>query len=258
MLNGMVPDGGEYAAASEGPANIPRLDLRVTQALVIGVVVAAFPLAAIEVFVFAADRAAVAGVLAVIYSFGTCGVLSTAWWPFPSLRGYPSFARLQLTCFLWFWITYTTHCTWELAWLVLRDRIIASRNAAWAYAWWAYIDGGDRRFASTDPTLYTMEILSVSNGLLGFFGLWLWYRSGGRDRRAVLLFMATAVVHLYSTILYYGAEIGAGLPNVNTASFLDLWVKFGLANSPWLVLPWAVLFWGWRTLLASGRADEAG
>ena len=32
---------------------------------------------------------------------------------------------------------------------------------------------------------------------------------------------ATAVVHLYSTSLYFGGEILDGLPNVDTSSFLD-------------------------------------
>ncbi len=44
--------------------------------------------------------------------------------------------------FLWFWITYITHVTWELLWLLLHDEIAAARNSAWAYVWWAYIDGG--------------------------------------------------------------------------------------------------------------------
>ena len=38
--------------------------------------------------------------------------------------------------------------------------------------------------------------------------------------------MATAVVHLYSTALYFGSEILAGLPNVDTSSILDTWIKF--------------------------------
>jgi hypothetical protein len=56
------------------------------------------------------------------------------------------------------------------------------------------------------------------------------------------------VVHLYSASLYYGSEILAGFPNVDTRSFLDAWIKFGLANAPWVVFPWLVLYWGTRTL----------
>jgi thiamine transport system permease protein len=105
------------------------------------------------------------------------------------------------------------------------------------------------RYAEATPTLLTMELLSVANGLVCALGLFLWYRSGGRDRRAVLLFMAMAVVHLYSTSLYYGSELLAGLPNVDTSSFLDSWIKFGLANASWLVFPPFVLAAGLFVLL---------
>ena len=80
------------------------------------------------------------------------------------------------------------------------------------------------------------------------WGLYLWHRSRHRDPRGVLLCMATAVVHLYSASLYFGTEMLDGLPNVDTTSFLDSWIKFGLANAPWIVLPWFVLYWGHRTL----------
>jgi len=122
------------------------------------------------------------------------------------------------------------------------------KDAPWAYVWWAYIDGGDLRYATAPPALVSIEILSVANGLVGIAGLTLWVRSGGRDERAVLLFMATAVVHLYSATYYFLSEALPGFPNVDTASFTDLWIKFGLANAPWLTMPWLVLWWGQRVL----------
>ncbi|MEN8183644.1 MAG: hypothetical protein ABFS46_14035 [Myxococcota bacterium] len=47
-------------------------------------------------------------------------------------------------------------------------------RAAWAYPWWAYIDGGDLRYASSSSTLLMMETLSVANGAVGATGLFLW------------------------------------------------------------------------------------
>lgn len=86
-------------------------------------------------------------------------------------------------------------------------------------------------------------------------GLFLWYRSKGRDLRGVWLCMATAVVHLYSASLYYLSEIVDGLPNVDTTSFLDTWIKFGLANAPWVVFPWVVIYWGIHTIRSNGQRD---
>lgn len=226
-----------------------NVDLWIARGATLGPVALAFPVAAWAVFVSGTDRDATADLLAVVYSFGLFLGFTTSFWPLPSLKEWTRQDRLQSLCLLFLIVSCVTHLSWELVWLIAHDTIATSRDAAWAYPWWAYIDGGDMRYASATPTLLMMEVLSVTNGLVGALGLALWYRSGGRDRRAVLLFMAMAVVHLYSTSLYYGGEILEGLPNVDTTSFLDTWIKFGLANLSWLVFPPCVLIWGSRRLL---------
>lgn len=225
-----------------------QTDLWIARGLTLGSVALAFPIATAAVFAFGVDRERMADVLAVVYSVGLFAGFTTSLWPLPSLRSWSRFERIQSMCLVFMVVSYFTHLSWELVWLLFHDTIQASRDAAWAYPWWAYIDGGDLRYAGSSPTLLTMEILSVANGAVGALGLTLWYRSGRRDSRGVLLCMATAVVHLYSASLYFGSEILDGLPNVDTSSFLDSWIKFGLANAPWLVFPWFVLYWGQRTL----------
>jgi len=215
----------------------------------------AFPVGSIAVFGLGADRAATADVIAWVYSIGLFAAFTTAFWPLPSLRSRRFEERVQSAVLLFVVVSYVTHLTWELGWLLLHERIAQSRDAAWAYTWWAYIDGGDSRYATAPVALLTIEVLSIVNGLTGATALLLWWRSGGRDSRAVLLIMATAVVHLYSTSYYYLSEIIAGMPNVDTTSFTNTFIKFGLANAPWLTMPWLVLWWGQRRLsqLASGR-----
>ncbi len=237
---------------------LPRtrhLDLHVARGLTLGPVVLAFPVATAAVHVLGADRDATADLLSVVYSVGLFAAFTTGLWPLPSLRGWSRARRIESVALLFMVVSYLTHLSWELVWLLFHDAIAAARDAAWAYPWWAYIDGGDLRYAEAPPTLLTMEILSVTNGSLGLLGLWLWLRSGRTDRRGVLLCLATAVVHLYSTSLYFGSEILAGLPNVDTTSFLDSYIKFGLANAPWLVFPPFVIAWGVRSL--DGPAAEA-
>ena len=235
----------------EGPA--PNLDLWIARGCTLGPVALAFPVAALAVFGWGYDREATADLLAVVYSFGLFLGFTTSLWPLPSLQAWTRHQRIESLCLLFLIVSTITHLSWELIWLIGHEAIAASRDAAWAYPWWAYIDGGDLRYANATPTLLMMELLSVANGLVGALGLVLWYRS--RDRRAVLLFMAMAVVHLYSTSLYYGGEIFAGLPNVDTSSVLDTWIKFGLANASWLVFPPVVLAWGSGLLL---RRDHPG
>jgi hypothetical protein len=233
---------------------------RGTRALVLariatlGPVVLAFPLGSVAVFRCGADRTLTADVIAWVYSVGLLLAFSTSFWPLPGLRTWSRERRVESAVLLFVVVSYATHLTWELGWLLLHDRIAQARDAAWAYAWWAYIDGGDRRYAAAPAGLLAIEVLSVVNGLVGATALVLWWRSGGRDVRAVLLVMATAVVHLYSTSYYYLSEIVAGLPNVDTASFTGTFVKFGLANAPWLTLPWMVLWWGQRRVRGISRA----
>lgn len=212
------------------------------------------PAGAVARFGFDTDRGVTADVTSVIFFGMILALLSTPWWTGPARTAAE---RVQAMCFVWFGITYTTHLSWELGWLALHDRIVDSPDSAWAYVWWMYIDGGDFRYATSDPTLVTMEILSVANGIVGMTGLYLWWRSRGRSTTAVLLFMATAVVHIYSAAVYFGSEIFDGFPNVDTGSFIDLWIKFLLLNGLWLAVPWVVLRWGRRTL-DHQRSQEVG
>jgi len=226
-----------------------NVDLWIARGLTLGPVALAFPVAGFAVFGLGADRDTTADVLALVYSMGLFAGFTTSLWPLPSLRYWTPFERVESMCLLFLIVSALTHLSWELVWLVLHDTIAVSRDAAWAYPWWAYIDGGDMRYAEATSTLVVMETLSVVNGCVAATGLFLWYRSKGDDPRAPLLLMATAVVHLYSTSLYFGGEIVEGLPNVDTTSVIDTWFKFGLANAPWIVFPWFVLYWGQRTLL---------
>jgi hypothetical protein len=250
-LQPVIPLPDSAFAADAGGSPIAR-DLRWARACALVPVVLVFPLGTLAVFRLGFDRKAVADAIAWTYSVGLVAAFTTAFWPLAGLRGWGVVRRAQSAALLFLVVSYVTHLSWELGWLLLHDRIAAARDAAWAYPWWAYIDGGDARYAVAPPSLVAVEMLSVTNGLLGVAALTLWWRSSGRDGRAVLLFMATAVVHLYSTSLYYLSEIVAGLPNVDTRSFTGLWIKFGLANSPWLTMPWVVLWWG-RRMLATGR-----
>jgi hypothetical protein len=210
------------------------------------------------VFHYGAERTLAADVIAWVYSVGLFAAFSTSFWPLPGLRAWDRERRIQSAVLLFVVVSYATHLSWELVWLLFHERIGNARDAAWAYTWWAYIDGGDARYATAPVELRTIEVLSVLNGLVGATALVLWWRSRRRDPRAVLLVMATAVVHLYSTSYYYLSEILAGLPNVDTRSFTDTFIKFGLANAPCLTMPWIVLWWGQHVLRRAIDTSRGG
>jgi hypothetical protein len=226
---------------------VPR-DLILARVVTLAPVLLAFPVGIVAVFEAGADRNATADAIAWAYSVGLFTAFSTAFWPLPGLRSWTLERRALSAVFLFLVVSYTTHLSWELGWLLLHERMPDLKNVPWAYVWWAYIDGGDFRYATAPAELLTIEVLSVLNGALGFTGVALWVRSKGRDERAVLIFMATAVVHLYSASYYFLSEAIPGFPNVDTSSFTDLYIKFCLANAPWLTMPWIVLWWGQRVL----------
>jgi hypothetical protein len=239
------PSGAEGVARAPGSA--PR-DLVLARILTFGTVAAAFPLSALAVFVFGVDRQQAADVLAVVYSVGLVLALSTSYWPLRGVSAWTREARAESLVVAYLVMSYATHLSWELGWLVLHDAIARSPTAPWAYVWWAYIDGGDIRYANVEPLVLAMETLSVTNGVVGATAMIRWLRSSRTDRTAVLVLAGTAAVHLYSASLYYLTEIVAGFPSVRTTSFIATYFKFALANAPWVVVPFFVFAWARRTL----------
>jgi hypothetical protein len=213
-----------------------------------GSLVVAFPVYAYLAFGAGLDRLVVANTMAtqitIAYFVGICA----AYLPLPALRSWSRYERLQAVVLPFVICSYATHLTWELAWLILHRSIAGARDSAWAYAWWAYIDGGDLRYLSPDPHFLMIEILSGINGCVGLAGLILLFRSKFTDYRGTLLVMSTAITHTVLTWYYYGSEIISGFESVNTSSLFDVGVKFILLNSPWLIFPWFVLVWGYQTL----------
>ncbi len=235
-------------------------DLCAVWALSFGSLLAAFPLYSLLVFKLGFDRQAVADVFSVQVTIAYwLGILAAAL-KLPSLRDWSGFQRLHIVCLTFLIVSYSTHLSWELGWLLLHEQIATARDSLWAYSWWAYIDGGDIRYLNPGMDFLMIEVLSVCNGIIGVTGLTLLFRSGFKDHRGTLLCMATAVTHTVLTWYYYGTEMLTGFASVNTASFVDLWVKFILLNAPWLVFPWLVLWWGYRLLgmqLAGVHREQA-
>ena len=231
------------------PKDRPPRSLTVARAVALAPVLLAFPVGTWLVFGLDANRNDVADGIAWIYSLGLFASFSVPFWPLRSLRSWSTMRRIQSAVLFFLVVSFATHLSWELGWLLLHERIADAGDQPWAYIWWAYIDGGDARYLLAPTELIAVEILSVCNGLVGVTGLVRWVRSRGTDRLAVLLLMATAVVHLYSASWYYLTELLAGMPNVDTTSLVDTWIKFGLANAPWVTMPWLVLWWGRRLLL---------
>lgn len=230
-------------------ATLPRSrGLRIVWIVAFGSLALAFPVYSYLAFHSGLDRALIADAMVVQATVAYFLGIFAAFLPLPSLRTWTRFQRLQAVVLPFVICSYVTHLTWELGWLILHKAIAGAREAAWAYPWWNYIDGGDLRYLDAEPNFLMIEVLSVINACVGVTGLVLLFRSKFTDYRGTLLVMSTAVTHTVLTWYYYGTEIIAGFPSINTASFMDLGLKFILLNSPWLIAPWLVLAWGYATL----------
>ncbi|WP_203336495.1 hypothetical protein [Nocardioides limicola] len=244
-----------HTDAPQAPVR-PRIGgLGWTWILCFGSIALAFPAYSLAVFSFGLERRGVANVMSVHIAIAYWLGIFAAYLPFRALRRRSRFERLQLVVLPFVIASYVTHLTWELVWLLTHEAIAGAREKIWAYPWWAYMDGGDLRYLNPEPEFVMIEILSVTNALVGVTGLILLFRSRFTDIRGVLMVMATAVTHTVLTWQYYGSEIIAGFPAVNTDSFMDLGVRFIFLNGPWLVAPWFVLAWGYLLL---ARMDRRG
>jgi emopamil binding protein len=106
------------------------------------------------------------------------------------------------------------------------------------------------RYATSDPALVAMEVLSVANGVMGVSGVLLEKSTEARRRRVgILILLCSSCIHLYSALLYFLGEFLAGLPNVGTERiWLDFTLKFVLSNLPWVIMPPFVMAWSYWQL----------
>lgn len=236
----------DYLGIDAERKRLPR-DLKVAWTLTFGALVAAFPVYTYLVFGLGLDRGLVADVMAaqvaVCYWLGPAASLL----PLKGVERWSRMRRIHMLVVPYLIASVLTHLVWESLWVLLHSPISASRNAAWAYPWWGYIDGGDLRYVNPTDSFLAIEVLSVINGAMGAAGLFLLFSSKFQRPLGTLLVMAVAVVETVLTWYYFLTEILSGFENVNP-TFMDLGVKFIFLNAPWLVFPWFVLYWGYHVL----------
>ena len=213
-----------------------------------------FPIASWAVFGAGADRADTAAVLACIFVFSMAGLMVAPHLPFAALRGESRYRRLERMVYIWIIVFVGVALTWEIPWAFLHERIAGAREELWAYTWWAYIDGGDLRYINPNWLVFFIEGWADTNGILSAIALYVWFKSEKTNPLPVLYFMFAAPLHSYPTVLYYVSELANGLPNVDAANPVNLWVKFVLSNSFWVFMPAFVFVWGAKTLERIYRA----
>lgn len=170
--------------------------------------------------------------------------------PWLNLKGQTQLTdaqRLEKMCITWICLIMIPHLTWEMPWVIFYHAIMAGKGQLWAYAWWAYMDGGDMRYVSRDVSLVAMESGASLVGLISAFLLYRRYVTGRFSNNQLLVLMALMVADFYPTVMYFYTEFYMGLPDVK--GIAGLITKFIIANVFWLVMPWVVFIWAGRQLI---------
>ncbi|HEY9035064.1 MAG TPA: hypothetical protein VIN71_14075 [Pseudomonadales bacterium] len=183
-----------------------------------------------------------------VFDFSVYGLLLTPWLPLPSLARHTSFQRLTFMVEIWVWLYVLIALTYEIPWVFGYQQIAYAEDQLWAYPWWSYIHGGDIRYLYVDLHVLWAEVWACLNALIAAFALRVWYKSGRRSVAAVFTLMFCAGMHIAPTVQYYSLEIFHGFPSVDTGNPNNFIAKFILSNSPWLIMPFFVFFWGTRAL----------
>ena len=225
-----------------------RNEYTTTLTLLAAALMTSFPIASYAVFGASADRTTTAGVLSCVFVGVMSGLMIAPWLPFPSLRGESRERRLERMVYIWITVFIGVALTWEIPWAFMWEKIAVSRDELWAYTWWAYIDGGDLRYLNPSWMVFFIETWADTNALLSVVAFYVWFKSEKTNPLPVYYFMFAAPLHIYPTVLYYVSEFATGMPNVDTTSFMNLYVKFILANSFWVIMPFFVLAWGKQAL----------
>ncbi|KAJ3504554.1 hypothetical protein NLJ89_g7877 [Agrocybe chaxingu] len=102
-------------------------------------------------------------------------------------------------------------------------------------AMWREYAAADFRWGVSDPTIVSLEILTVFGA--GFLCCYILKQLASDDpaRHYWLIVLSTA--EIYGGWMTFCPEWLTGSPNLNTSNFLYLWVYLFLMNTIWVVIP---------------------
>ncbi|MFO7162390.1 MAG: hypothetical protein DIU75_003495 [Mycolicibacterium hassiacum] len=189
-------------------------------------------------------------VIVVVGCFVTA--LALPWLRVGDRRDWTRADRLGAMIIVWVFIALTPRFIWELPWLLFFDQIVEGvRNGSlWTYMWAPILLGGDARYLNGDPLIVCMEWIALFVGIFEAYALVQFFRNGMRFSSTQLsLIMAGMIVEVTLPAVYFGTEIANNLSN--TASPVEMLVKFVLINVLWCTMPILTYFWGVRRLVTN-------
>ncbi|KAM4602219.1 emopamil-binding protein-like [Polymixia lowei] len=122
---------------------------------------------------------------------------------------------------------------------------VATSDGLLAELWKEY-GKADRRWLYSDPSIVSLELLTVL--LVGFLVLLLIYAVIRDQHYRHFIQIAVCVCELYGGWMTFGPEWLTGCPNLNTSTWLYLWIYLAFFNSIWVLVPLLLLWQSWVAL----------
>lgn len=163
------------------------------------------------------------------------------------------FGRLRRAVIIWSLVSGIVHFSWELGWCLV-SRHLASPDAlhGWRRIWSLY-GVADRRYLHADSFILVLEWITATVG--GFLNFYVVVQARRRKlMHATVALLIVSVMEVYGTLMYLGSEWFTSFANVNTASFVDAWLKFFAVNLLWVIFPGIFVYESVRYLVAGGTS----
>jgi emopamil binding protein len=161
--------------------------------------------------------------------------------------------KLRRAVIIWSLVSGIVHFTWELGWcLVSRHLSTPDALHGWRRIWSLY-GVADRRYLNADSFIEILEWITATLG--GFLNFYVVVQARRRKlQHATVALLLVSVMEVYGTLLYLGSELFTNFANVNTASFVDSWLKFFAVNMLWVVCPGIFIYESVKYLVAGGAS----
>ncbi|XP_038050672.1 emopamil-binding protein-like [Patiria miniata] len=158
-------------------------------------------------------------------------------------RKLPTTERLVMV-----WLVYDilTHFTLEAIFVYYSlVGTVLTTDGFFADVWKEYARA-DARWGVSDPTIVSMELLTVV--LDGILAVVLVYAILKDKHYRHYVQIVLCVCELYGGWMTFCPEWITGSPNLDTSNFLYLWVYLVFFNGIWVVLPGALMWQSWVAL----------
>ncbi|MDB4968643.1 MAG: emopamil binding protein [Myxococcales bacterium] len=142
---------------------------------------------------------------------------------------------------IWSLVSGLIHVLWEGAWVVAAPYL---QTPAALHDWrlyWTLYGFADHRYLHADPFLRVLELVTAT--VVAALNFWAAYQLSRRRNAASAMaaLLVASVMEVYGTVLYFGSELFNHWADVDTTSFVHMWIMFVGLNALWVVIPgWCI------------------